>query len=75
MKIFTEAVIQNQEIDDKSVTLGFGLPSVGSFSNFNIGLEYGIKGTTAAGLIQENYFNASVSFSLNDKWFVKRKFY
>lgn len=71
----TGLVIQNQEIDDKSVTLGFGLPSVGSFSNFNIGLEYGIKGTTAAGLIQENYFNASVSFSLNDKWFVKRKFY
>lgn len=71
----TGLMIQNHSIDDKSVTLGFGLPSVGSFSNFNIGLEYGIKGTTVAGLIQENYFNASVSFSLSDKWFVKRKFY
>nr|WP_315171038.1 hypothetical protein [uncultured Flavobacterium sp.] len=71
----TGLMVQNQSIDDKSVTLGFGLPALGSFSNFNIGLEYGVKGTTAAGLIQENYFNASVSFSLNDKWFVKRKFY
>ncbi|MEM0575983.1 hypothetical protein [Flavobacterium polysaccharolyticum] len=71
----TGLMVQNHSIDDKSVTLGFGLPSVGSFSNFNIGLEYGIKGTTVAGLIQENYFNASVSFSLSDKWFVKRKFY
>lgn len=71
----TGLMVQNQGIDDKSVTLGFGLPALGSFSNFNIGLEYGVKGTTAAGLIQENYFNASVSFSLNDKWFVKRKFY
>lgn len=71
----TGLVIRNQHIDDKSFTLGFGLPSLGSFSNFNIGLEYGIKGTKAAGLIKENYFNASVSFSLNDKWFVKRKFY
>ncbi|OAZ04040.1 hypothetical protein [Flavobacterium succinicans] len=71
----TGLMVQNQNIVDKSVTIGFGLPSLGSYSNFNIGLEYGIKGTTAAGLIQENYFNASVSFSLNDKWFVKRKFY
>ncbi|MCZ8228870.1 hypothetical protein [Flavobacterium sp.] len=71
----TGLMVQNQNIVDKSVTIGFGLPALGSYSNFNIGLEYGIKGTTAAGLIQENYFNASVSFSLNDKWFVKRKFY
>jgi len=71
----TGLVVRNQHIEDKSFTLGFGLPAIGTFSNFNIGLEYGIKGTTAEGLIKENYFNASVSFSLNDKWFVKRKFY
>jgi hypothetical protein len=71
----TGLIINNQDIDDKAATLGFGLPAIGSFSNFNIGLEYGVRGTTAGGLVQENYFNASVSFSLNDKWFVKRKFY
>ncbi|MGL2987035.1 hypothetical protein ACSVH5_05510 [Flavobacterium sp. RSSA_27] len=71
----TGLTINNQDIDDKAVTLGFGLPSIGSFSNFNIGLEYGVRGTTSKGVVQENYFNASVSFSLNDKWFVKRKFY
>jgi hypothetical protein len=27
-----------------------------------------------ADLVQENYANLSVSFSLNDKWFEKRKF-
>ena len=71
----TGLIIKNQAIDDKSVTLGFGFPTIGSFSNFNVGLEYGVKGTTTAGLIKENYFNTSVSFSLSDKWFVKRKFY
>ncbi|MGL2992545.1 hypothetical protein [Flavobacterium sp. TSSA_36] len=71
----TGLVIRNQHIDDKSITLGFGLPAIGTLSNFNVGLEYGIKGKTTSGLIKENYFNASVSFSLNDKWFVKRKFY
>lgn len=71
----TGLIINDQGIDDKTISVGVGLPAFGSFSNFNIGLEYGQRGTTKNGLIQENYFNASVSFSLNDKWFVKRKFY
>lgn len=71
----TGLVINNQAIDDKTLSVGVGLPAFGSFSNFNVGLEYGVRGTSKQGLIQENYFNASVSFSLNDKWFVKRKFY
>jgi hypothetical protein len=39
----------------------------------NIGYEYGKRGTTNAGLIQENYSNITISLSLNDKWFLKRK--
>jgi hypothetical protein len=70
----TGLIVNNQSINDRAVTLGFGLPSSGSFSNFNFGLEIGKKGTTAAGLIQENYANVSVSFSLNDRWFERRKF-
>ena len=55
-------------------TFGAGLPVTGSFSNFNVGFEIGKKGTTSANLVQENYFNLNVSFSLNDKWFVKSKY-
>ena len=65
----TGTVIGSEEIDEKGMTLGFGLPISGSISNVNVGLEYGKKGTTANGLIQENYFVLAVSFSLNDKWF------
>ncbi|MBF4466731.1 hypothetical protein [Flavobacterium sp. LC2016-12] len=67
-------VINNESINDVGMTLGAGFPITGSFSNVNLGLEFGKRGTTAAGLIQENYFNFSLSFSFNDKWFVKSKF-
>jgi hypothetical protein len=70
----TGLIINSESINDIGLTLGVGLPVTGSFSNINIGFELGKKGTTAANLIQENYANLSLSFSLNDRWFVKRKF-
>lgn len=70
----TGLIINSKSIDDMGVTLGVGLPLNGTFSNINIGMELGKKGTTQSSLVEENYANLSVSFSLNDKWFVKRKF-
>jgi len=43
-------------------------------SNVNLGFEYGQRGTTDSGLVQEDFFSAKISLSLNDRWFVKRKF-
>jgi hypothetical protein len=70
----TGLIINSQSINDVGMTFGMGLPITGSLSNMNLGLEYGKKGTTQANLVQENYFILNMSFSLNDKWFVKRKF-
>ncbi|KAF2334441.1 hypothetical protein [Flavobacterium daemonense] len=67
-------VINNQSINDVGMTLGAGFPITGSFSNVNFGIEFGKRGTTSAGLIQENYLNFSASFSFNDRWFMHRKF-
>lgn len=72
----TGLVINNQSIDDYSLSLGMGLP-LGNYiggSNINIGAEFGRRGTTKSNLIQENYVNIFVSLSLNDRWFVKRKY-
>jgi hypothetical protein len=70
----TGLIVNAEPINDFGFTLGLGLPIIGSFSNFNLGFEMGRKGTTKAGLVQENYANLSLSFSLNDKWFEKRRF-
>jgi len=71
----TGLIINNQSIKDAAVSLGFGFP-IGSntFSNINIGLEYGKRGTKNAGLIEENYTNISIGLSFNDRWFIKRKY-
>ena len=72
----TGLVLNGQDINDMGVSLGVGLPLSGTIggSNLNIGLEYGQRGTKSAGLIQENYFSIFIGLSLNDKWFVKRKY-
>ena len=70
----TGLIINDQSIKDSAITLGLGMPLKGTFSNINLGLELGNRGTTTAGLVKENYFNFSVGLSFNDQWFVKRKY-
>ncbi|RZS99785.1 hypothetical protein [Aquimarina brevivitae] len=66
--------INNQSIDEFGISFGVGLPVGSLFSNANLGFEYGQRGRTDFGLVRENFFNFSVSLSLNDKWFRQLKF-
>ena len=69
----TGLMLNGKEIENFGITFGFGLPLGGAFSNLNLGFELGRRGTTAAGLIEENYLKFGVGLSLNDRWFQKRK--
>ncbi len=69
----TGIVVNEKDIDNFGITFGLGLPLGGSFSNLNLGFEWGKRGTTAADLIEEKYFKVTVGLSLNDRWFQKRK--
>jgi len=60
------------DINDFGISFGLGLPLGNRLSNLNVGFEYGKKGTTANGLLEEKYFNVRLSLSFNDKWFKKR---
>ncbi|QKX04259.1 hypothetical protein HN014_04815 [Aquimarina sp. TRL1] len=66
--------INNHSIDEFGISFGVGLPVRNGFSNLNLGFEYGQRGTTDFGLVREDFFNFSLSLSLNDKWFRKIKF-
>ncbi|MHA3789759.1 hypothetical protein ACX0HA_16250 [Flavobacterium hauense] len=70
----TGLVINNEDVNDRALTFGLGLPLGNSFSNLNLGFEVGRRGTTKAGLIQENYINIMMSLSINDRWFAKRRY-
>ncbi len=64
--------LDGQDINEFGISFGVGLPVGRLFSNMNLGVEIGSRGTTDFGLIKENFFNTFLSFSLNDRWFEKR---
>ena len=66
--------LNGESINEFGIAFGLGLPAGRMLTNINLGFEYGQRGTTSSGLIQENFFNAMISFSLNDRWFIKRRF-
>ncbi|WP_179348007.1 hypothetical protein [Winogradskyella pacifica] len=72
----TGLVVKDESIKEFGISFGLGLP-VGTrnmFSNANLGLEFGKRGTTNQNLIQENFINLNVSLSLNSRWFEQRKY-
>ena len=66
--------VNNQVIKEFGISFGVGLPVGRIFSNANIGLELGKRGTTNANLVEENFVNFQLSLSLNDRWFEKLRF-
>jgi hypothetical protein len=74
----TALVLRNTQLKEYAISLGAGFP-VGTnyrFQNFsmvNVGVEVGQRGTTADGLIQENFIRVRLGFTINDRWFVKPK--
>ena len=70
----TFLLINGQPINKIGVSAGVTLPFPRSQSSVNLGLEVGKCGTKSAGLIQENYVNLTVGVSINERWFIKRKY-
>lgn len=66
--------INNQDISEYGISFGIGIPSGRYFTNANLGLEYGYRGTKSSGLVQENFISVFFSFSFNDRWFVEKKY-
>lgn len=72
--------INGTDINELGISTGVHLPLVnsGSFSSLNFGTEFGQRGTTTNGLLQESYirFRLGIAFTpnINDRWFVKRKY-
>ena len=65
-------IVNNLPINQFSLNLGLGLPIAG-LSKANLGLEIGKVGDNNS-LIKENYFALRLGLSLNDVWFIKRKY-
>ncbi|WP_316813493.1 hypothetical protein [Pedobacter heparinus] len=69
--------VADQDVKQMAVTFGLGLPLAFNrfaFHKLNFTTELGRRGTLNSGLVQENYINFHLGFTLNDTWFRRFKF-
>ncbi|RJE71434.1 MULTISPECIES: hypothetical protein [Reichenbachiella] len=61
------------KIDDFGINFGWSLP-VKSVSSLDMAFKYGQRGTKSDGLVKETYIKFVLGATLNDRWFVRRKY-
>lgn len=69
--------LKNTTLTEFAITAGFGLPlrsRAKKYSLMNVAVEVGKRGTMDNGLIEEKFIRGTVSFSLYENWFHKRKY-
>ncbi|MFC7524550.1 hypothetical protein ACFQRK_11370 [Parapedobacter sp. GCM10030251] len=70
--------IADQNIKQMALTVGFGfpLPSLfgGSFYKINFATEFGQTGALTDRLVRERYINFHLGFTLNERWFQRRRY-
>lgn len=75
----SQIVANGEGINDIGISFGFGLPLIKSLSNsmIHFSAEFGTRGNTNNGLIQENYSRLNLGFTFTphkfDRWFVRKK--
>lgn len=65
--------IDNNGLREYGVSVGVGLPAIGSKTLINIGFEYKRRETSPARLVTEDYFNITLGINFNEMWFWQNK--
>lgn len=71
----TPVYLRGNHINEFGISFGLGLPILRSKSVFNLGFEFGGRGTTKDDLIKENFFVFSLGISIYERWFIRRKYF
>ena len=66
-------IINGNQLNTTAVTFGLSLP-IGTISRINLGFEAGKRGNLNKISIKENYLKFIIGSSINNIWFIKRKF-
>ena len=66
--------LSGNSINMMSFTAGLSLPVPRSMSKVDLGIEVGNCGTKSDNLIKETYFKFNVGVSINERWFMKRRY-
>ena len=70
------AKVNGKDINEYAVSAGLGLPLKRGLNPtvLNLVFEYGNIGTTSHDLIKEQYFKFTLNMTINERWFMTRKF-
>lgn len=67
--------LKNKVINGFALNAGIGIPLKNGASSMNVAIEAGLNGTTSNGLIEERFLLLHLNFSINELWFIRKKFY
>ncbi len=71
--------LNNTQLDSKAITAGLGMPigrvaKRGGIGQLNISYQLGQRGELTNNLVREAYSRFAVGITVNDKWFLKRRY-
>jgi hypothetical protein len=66
--------LRNQDMHYYALTLGTSLPFKRTSDRIHMAVELGRRGTENSGLVLENFYRFHFGLSLNDKWFIKKRY-
>lgn len=66
-------IVNNQGLTEFGINFGASLP-VSGYSSIDLAFKVGQLGETSNGLIKESYFKIVLGATINDRWFIKRKY-
>ncbi len=66
-------IVNNQTLTDFGINFGASLP-VSGFSSLDLAAKVGRLGESGEGLVRENYFKIVIGATINDRWFIQRRY-
>ncbi|HBG87802.1 MAG TPA: hypothetical protein DDW62_09665, partial [Marinilabiliaceae bacterium] len=66
--------LNGYQVKDFGMSFGLGLPLGRSKTSVNLGYQYGKIGTSEKNQLKESYNRFTLSFTMHEAWFFKRKF-
>jgi len=66
--------VNGEDVSEFGISFGISLPLRKTFSTLNAAIEVGQRGENKNNLTQENYIGFQFGVTINDRWFIKRKY-
>ena len=66
-------LVQNNAIKEFGINFGASFPVAG-LSTLDLAVKFGERGTNENGLVHESFMQIVLGLTVNEKWFIKRRY-